>query len=138
MPVENATEELSQSAEAALKTHEAPVSVEIPSIDSSLNKLARVGGFDMLEATIEGVQNLNPERKARKKIFLTETGKQAEREDLKNRLKLWIDLLTAHNSVSSMVDYCTEKAETSEKNLKENLGKALKATRELEQSYRSV
>jgi len=138
MAVENATEELSQSAEAALKTQEAPVSVEIPSIDSSLNKLARVGGFDMLEATIEGVQNLNPERKARKKIFLTETGKQAEREDLKSRLKLWIDLLTAHNSVSSMVDYCTEKAETSEKNLKENLGKALKATRELEQSYRSV
>ncbi len=53
----------------------------------------KVGGFDMLEATIEGVQNLNPERKARKKIFLTENGKKTERKDLKDKLKLWIELV---------------------------------------------
>lgn len=138
MPLENATEELSQSPEAALKTQDTPVAAEIPSLTNSLNKLARVGGFDMLEATIEGVQNLNPERKARKKIFLTESAKKTEREDLKKKLKLWVDLLAAHDSVSSMVDHCTEKAETSEKNLKENLSKFLEATKELEQSYRSV
>lgn len=138
MTPQNATEEITQTAEATLKTSDDLKSAEVPSIDSSLNKLARVGGFDLLEATIEGVQNLNPERKARKKIFLTESGKKAEREELKGKLNLWIELLSAHNNVSSMVDHCSEKAEASEQNLKENLSKVLEATKELEQSYRSV
>lgn len=138
MSPQKVTEELSQTAEAALKTSEPVKPADIPSLDTSLNKLVRVGGFDMLEATIEGVQNLNPERKARKKIFLTDSGKKAEREDLKNKIKAWVDLLSAHNSVSSMVEHCNEKAETSEANLKENLSKVLEATKELEQSYRSV
>ncbi|HNQ00038.1 MAG TPA: type VI secretion system contractile sheath protein TssC, partial [Bacteroidia bacterium] len=34
-------------------------------IEESANKLAKFGGFDILEAVIDGVQNLNPERKAR-------------------------------------------------------------------------
>ncbi|MBC7426953.1 MAG: DUF5458 family protein [Bacteroidia bacterium] len=138
MSPQKAAEESVQSAGAALKTTDALISPDIPTIDSSLNTLARVGGFDLLEASIEGVQNLNPERKARKKIFLTDTGKKTEREDLKGKLKLWIELLSAHHSVSSMVDLCTEKAEASEANLKQNLSKVLEATRELEESYRSV
>lgn len=138
MTPQNATEEITQSAEATLKTSDKLKSAEVPSIDSSLNKLARVGGFDLLEASIEGVQNLNPERKARKKIFLTDSSKKAEREELKGKLNLWIELLSSHNSVSAMVDHCSEKAEASEQNLKENLSKVLEATKELEQSYRSV
>jgi hypothetical protein len=135
---ENIAEELAHGAEAALKTTDGSAVKTLPSIDVSLNKLARAGGFDLLEATIEGVQNLNPERKARKKIFLTESGKKAERQDLKGKLKLWVDLLTAHNSVSEMVDVCNEKAQATEENLKQNLNKVLEATRELEQAYRSV
>lgn len=134
----NSLDALAQSAEGALKTSDTLISTDVPAIETSLNKLARVGGFDMLEATVEGLQNLNPERKARKKIFLTDEGKKAEREDLKGKLKMWIELLSAHNSVSSMVDLCTEKAEASEANLKENLAKVLESTKELEQSYRSV
>ena len=38
-------------------------------LTSSMKQLEKVGGFDMLESAIDGVQNLNPERKARKKIF---------------------------------------------------------------------
>ncbi|MDB5248598.1 MAG: hypothetical protein JWQ40_2992 [Segetibacter sp.] len=134
----NSLDALAQSAEGALKTSDTLISTDVPAIETSLNKLARVGGFDMLEATVEGLQNLNPERKARKKIFLTDEGKKAEREDLKGKLIMWIELLSAHNSVSSMVDLCTEKAEASEANLKENLAKVLESTKELEQSYRSV
>src|SRR3954470_9412885 len=135
---DNMAEQLAQDAGTTLKTMDGTATKEVPSIDASLSKLARVGGFDMLEATIEGVQNLNPERKARKKIFLTESGKKAERQDLKSKLQLWIDLLTAHNSVSEMVDVCNEKAQATEENLKQNLNKVLEATKELEQSYRSV
>ena len=31
---------------------------------------AKYGGFDLLESSIDGVQNLNPDRKARTKYFL--------------------------------------------------------------------
>ena len=41
-------------------------------LTSSLKQLEKVGGFDLLESSFDGVQNLNPERKARKKIFLSE------------------------------------------------------------------
>ena len=43
-----------------------------------LSKLTGVGGFDLMEAVIEGVQSMNPERKARKRIFLTEAANKAE------------------------------------------------------------
>ena len=49
-------------------------------LEESLNKLVKFGGFDFLESTIDGVANMNPERKARKKIFLSEADKKAERK----------------------------------------------------------
>ena len=52
-------------------------------LSTSLEKLSKVGGFDLLEATIDGLQNLNPERKARKQIFLTDDEKKAERQEKK-------------------------------------------------------
>ena len=63
------------------------------SLEESLSKLTRVGGIDLLEATIDGLQNLNPERKARKQIFLTGSEKRKEREELKKKIQLWIDIL---------------------------------------------
>ena len=45
-------------------------------LEESLNKLVKFGGFDFLESTIDGVANMNPERKARKKIFLSESDKK--------------------------------------------------------------
>ena len=43
-----------------------------PSLDQSTQALLKVGGFDLIETTIDGTSNLNPEKKARKKIFLSE------------------------------------------------------------------
>ena len=48
-------------------------------VQESTDKLVKFGGFDLLEGSIEGAQNLNPERKARKKIFLSEEDKDTER-----------------------------------------------------------
>src|SRR3954453_958545 len=101
---ESKVEESTQDTGTLSKTKEQSAAQERPSIETSINKLAKYGGFDMLEASIEGVQNLNPERKARKKIFLTDNSKKAERADLKGKLQLWIDLLTKHSNVSEMVD----------------------------------
>lgn len=115
-----------------------PKEKEELSLSSSLDKLSRVGGFDLLEATIEGLQNLNPERKARKQIFLTDDEKKTEREELKLKLSQWIDALENGDSVSSIVEKSTENLKSTEENLNHNLLNTLQATRELEQAYRSV
>mgnify|MGYP003501013576 FL=1 len=48
------------------------------SLQDNLDKLVRVGGFDLLEASVDGIQNLNPERKARKQIFLSDNKKKKD------------------------------------------------------------
>ncbi|MBK6444593.1 MAG: DUF5458 family protein [Bacteroidetes bacterium] len=107
-------------------------------IEESANKLAKFGGFDVLEAVIDGVQNLNPERKARKKIFLTESDKKQERESIKKSLQLWADLLQETDSISSAVETAQQKSDSAAALLKKNLLKAVEATKNLERSYRSV
>jgi hypothetical protein len=107
-------------------------------LQTSIDKLTVVGGFDLLEAAIEGVQNLNPERKARKKIFLSESAKKKEREDLKKILELWAVILQSSDSVSEMVEQSDKSSLIAEKTLKDNLSKAVNETRDLEKSYRSL
>ena len=107
-------------------------------LQTSIDKLTVVGGFDLLEAAMEGVQNLNPERKARKKIFLSEAAKKKEREDLKKILELWAAVIQSSENVSAMIDQCEKGALVAEKTLKDNLTKAVNETRGLEKSYRSV
>ncbi|PWV56567.1 DUF5458 family protein [Chitinophaga sp. S165] len=108
------------------------------SLADSIGKLARVGGIDLLETAIDGLQNLNPERKARKQIFLTGDEKRKEREELKKKIQLWLDILEDTDSVAAMIDKSSAKLIAAEDNLNKNIGLALKATRQLEQSYRSV
>jgi len=108
------------------------------SLESSLNKLARYGGFDLLETSIEGVQNINPDRKARRKIFLTELGKEKERETLKKTLELWASVISKSDSLTDMVANCEDQRKSSEDLLSKNLSKAVDITRELEANYRTA
>ena len=105
---------------------------------ANVDQLTKYGGFDLIEGTIEGAQNLNPERKARKKIFLSEDDKKSERSVLKKTLQIWEDILSSSEDVSEMVTQAGEKSEQAEKMLTKNLGTALEETRRLESSYRSV
>lgn len=91
-----------------------------------------------LESTIDGVQNLNPERKARKQIFLSDTSKKEERAALKKRLQMWIDLLQSSESVTEMAETSEQKAAMADIQLKKNLKATLDTTRELEESYRTL
>lgn len=120
-----------------LKTSE-KLAEEIPSLETSAAKLAKYGGFAILETTLEGVQNLNPEKKARKKIFLTEEAKATERTELKKRLELMLELLSSADTVAELVETAQNRAETAQTLLSENLLKAYEANRDLERSYRSV
>jgi len=122
---------------AGVQTAEKAVKAEL-SLAESLEKLARVGGIDLLETAIDGLQNLNPDRKARKQIFLTGNEKRREREELKKKIRLWIDILENADSVATMIERSNERLQVAEENINKNIGIALKATRELEQSYRAV
>ena len=108
------------------------------SLDRSIERLARYGGFDLLETSIENVQNINPDRKARRKIFLTEKGKEKERETLKKTLELWASVISKSDSLTDMVAHCEDQRKSAEELLSKNLTKAVDATRELEGNYRTV
>jgi hypothetical protein len=107
-------------------------------LKESIDLLEAVGGFDLLEATIEGVQNMNPERKARKQIFLEESAKKSERLTLLKTLETWEEVLSSSQDIASMAHLCEEKSAKIEEVLKANLKLALERTVDLERSYRSV
>ena len=108
------------------------------SLEKSLDKLVRYGGFDLLEASIENVQNVNPDRNARRKIFLTESSKQKERDTLKKTLELWASVLKQSDSLVEMVTHCEDQQKSAEELLSKNLYNAVEATRELEANYRTI
>lgn len=107
-------------------------------LEQSSEKLAKYGGFDLLEATIDGVQNMNPDRKARKKIFLTESTKEKERKKVKKTLEMWASILSGSEDISEMVDESEKRSQIADQTLKVNVGKAIKETHDLERSYRSM
>jgi len=139
-------EELLKKAEAAQSTaaekqeRQRPKEQEAKelSLDRALGKLAKFGGFSFLESCVDGIQNLNPERKARKKIFMTDEVKKAERSDLKKTLALWIDLLSGSKDIADMLDRCKDKEAFVSELLNKNQRIAVDSVRELERSYRTV
>jgi hypothetical protein len=107
-------------------------------LDENRAKLIKFGGYAIVETTVDGTQNLNPEKKARKKIFLTETAKKAERLQLKHRLEILRDLLKETENAADAMQKSQEKVEQVQQLLHANLHRALQAARDLERSYRGV
>lgn len=102
------------------------------------DKLKAFGGFTFLESIIDGMSNLNPSRKARRNIFLTDEQWAGERKLLANRLKVWIDLLKSGEDAVGMRDKAKEQALQVEETMNANLLAALERTRELESAYRAL
>ena len=109
-----------------------------PANRSVINKLKAYGGFAFLEQIIDEFSNMNPDRKARRNIFLTDEGREDARRQLTGRIKIWLDLLKSGETADKMRDFAKERATEVEETLNANLLTALKRTRELEASYRSV
>jgi hypothetical protein len=107
-------------------------------LESNIKALEKYGAFDLLESAIDNVQNLNPERKARKKIFLEESSKKDERQQLKKTLDLWLEVLQSADDLHDMVEASQAKSEQATGTYKANIKAALKETDELEKSYRTV
>lgn len=111
---------------------------QVAAPSSAIDKLKEFGGFAFLETIIDGVSNLNPNRKARRNIFLTDEQWAGERKLLVSRLNVWIELLKSGDSVEKMRDKAKQRALEVEENLNMNLKAALERTRELEAAYRSI
>ena len=105
-----ANEEIkSEESSASFKTAEKQQSAVAP-IEESLNTLAKVGGYDFMEAIVDGADNLNPQRKAKKNIFLTDANKKAQRAELKKKMNMWLDLLAGSDNVSAMIEKSSERS----------------------------
>lgn len=104
----------------------------------AVDKLSRFGGFNFLETSVDGLQNLNPERKARKNIFLTDESKQEERDALSSKIDMWINLMTSSADINQMLAYSKSKAESASERLSTSQMTAVTTVKKLEQSYRGV
>jgi hypothetical protein len=131
-------ESIKPAQQTTLKEEKVFALQPVEQLENSVQGLAKFGGFDLLESAIDAVQNINPERKARKKIFLEENSKKEERTALKKTLKLWLDILQSADDPAEMIQTCNERSETAGQVLKKNLKAAVKETEQLERSYRSV
>jgi hypothetical protein len=103
-----------------------------------LAELNKIGGFGFVESVVDGIANMNPTRKARKEIFLTDNNKSDERKELLQKINLWVSLLEGNESADQMADTCKTKAQAADQNLKTNLKNTLDAVRLLETNYRTV
>ena len=107
-------------------------------LQQSCERLDKYGGFELIGTSIDGLQNLNPEKKARKKIFLTDNEKKKERENLIQSLQLWYGLIANTDTVADMAAKAEQQSEEASILLKKNLATAIHETKNLERSYRSV
>ena len=87
---------------------------------------------------VHGIQNLNPERKARRNIFLTDPERASERKELEKRLEMWVDMLQGNKSISEMIELCQKKSAAVSDLLSQNQLKAVEEVKQLEKSYRTV
>lgn len=107
-------------------------------LNPALDKLSKFGGFAFLEASVDGVQNLNPERKARKNIFLTDEQKRGERKALADKLDMWIELLSNSKDINEMLDKSKERSKSISEHLATSQLKAVQTVANLERAYRGV
>jgi len=129
-PLQTTSPEVQDALEFKIKPEQA--------LETAILGLEKFGGFDLLESMIDGVQNVNPVRKARRKIFIEEAAKKSEREELKKTLQWWVEVLKSSDNLADMVQGCQEVSANADQLLKKNLRNAIEQTKELERSYRSA
>ena len=104
----------------------------------SVQALAKFGGFDFIKTIIDGTENMDPTKKARKAMFLEEEDNKADRKKLKNRLLAIAEIVSSYENIADMVADAEQKATSAKETLNKNLLNCLNETEELEQSYRSL
>lgn len=101
-------------------------------LTQTVQQLTKYGGFEFIKTIVDGTENMDPTKKARKSMFLEEEENKADRKKLKKRLQAVADLLTAHDNVADMIAEAEQKATSASETLKANLRNCLTQTEELE------
>ena len=107
-------------------------------VEENLDSLVKFGGFDFIDSLIDGVDNLNPEKKAKRGIFLSDDSKAPERAKLKKNIAIWLNLLSNNEDLEAIANDCEIRAEQSEQSYNKNIKKVLDTAKDLEVSYRTV
>lgn len=108
-------------------------------LKQSLEGLESYGDYDLIETMAEGLENLNPENRAAKRIFLQDSEFADQREQLKSDLLTWLNILDSDaTTASEAVDKCEAAADAANKNLLQNLSSVHEQTKKLEVAYRSL
>lgn len=107
-------------------------------LKESLGKLAKFGGFTFLESAVDGVQNLNPDRKARMSIYLKDEDKKEERRNLLRTLDLWIEMLEENETIEEMLAKSNSEVDKVTNLLRSNQLEAVNTVQNLERAYREV
>ena len=107
-------------------------------LTDTLPLLTKYGGYEFIKTVVDGTENMDPTKKARKAMFLEEEENKAERKKLRKRLQSIVDLVSAHENPADMITEAEAKASSASQTLKANLRNCLKQTEDLERSYRSL
>lgn len=108
-------------------------------LNKSLEDLEDYGGYDLIESLVDGLENMNPESRAAKKIFLQESEFKDQREKMKIELAMWLDVLAGDlTTASEAVGKCQEETEKTKQNLNENLVRVHDSVKKLEIAYRAL
>lgn len=108
-------------------------------LKKSLEELEDYGGYDLIESLVDGLENMNPESRAAKKIFLQESEFKDQREKMKIELAMWLDVLADDlTTASEAVGKCQEEAQKIKQNLNENLVRVHDSVKKLEIAYRAL
>ena len=101
--------------------------------------LSFFGGFNAIRGFMPDADNMNPTKKAAKAVFLTDKRFKDKRENLRQELKGWLDLLKEEKSAPT--EYAAAAKENEEKYtnvLKQGITDALYASQNLERAYRQL
>ncbi len=87
---------------------------------------------------VRGVEWLDPKKDFQRKEFLTKKDFAKQRKLLAERLKIWVEALSAGGDPDDIRKDLNEKMTKLEKNLDKNMRRVLRSSRELETVYRGI
>ena len=101
--------------------------------------LSKFGGFKAFAAFMPDAADLDPESRAAKMMFLSESQFKSKRQRLATDIKTWLEILDENkSSASEYVDLCEKKRDKYQSLLKDNLQITAKKIQKLETTYRSL
>jgi len=105
---------------------------------ADLTKLSDDVKFEFLETFIDGIQYLDPYKRAARTIFLEDPARKEERITLKKKLRTWISIFIGFDNIEAMVGFGKTSSQSIQYLLEENLKTAITACNLLERSYRTL